>query len=283
LLNEKNIWHEVPEMTTFLSDIRNSGGRIGFVPTMGALHQGHLSLIESSRNDNDVTVCSIFVNPTQFNNREDYKLYPRDVERDITMLRKAGCEAIFIPDEKTIYPQVDATEYHFAHLETVMEGIFRPGHFRGVAMVVRRLFDLVKPHCAYFGEKDYQQLMIIKALAAQYHSEISIIPCPTTRENDGLAMSSRNQRLGSEAREMAALIPDTLFFIRTKLRNSTAGEIRNFVKNTFSSNAKLKLEYFDIADPETLESAGDGDIATGNRAFIAVWIGGVRLIDNIQL
>src|SRR5690554_4982702 len=190
-----------------------AGNTIGFVPTMGALHNGHVSLLTRSVEENDVSIVSIFVNPIQFNNKEDLRMYPRTIDKDIALLEAAGCNAVFVPEVSEMYPEGDivAEKYDFGTLETVMEGKFRPGHFNGVAVVVKRLFDIAKPTRAYFGLKDFQQLAIIKSLVNQYNIPVKIVPCEIVREDDGLAMSSRNVRLKADEREQAAVISHTLF------------------------------------------------------------------------
>lgn len=257
-------------------------GSIGFVPTMGALHQGHLTLVAESNKHCDCTVVSIFVNPTQFNNPDDLKRYPRDIVGDLEKLRRGGCDVVFLPAVEEIYPDSTRPAYSLGFLESVMEGRFRPGHFQGVAMVVHRLFDIVKPHKAFFGEKDFQQLAIIRKLTADLALPIEIVPVATEREPDGLAMSSRNQLLTPEHRAIAPMIYRILRLAREKITTSSPEEIQQWVVSEFDKIPQLKLEYFEIADAITLEPLKGWDNHTQVVACIAVWAGKVRLIDNLK-
>lgn len=261
---------------------RNQNKTIGFVPTMGALHHGHLSLIGESAKDNHVTVCSIFVNPNQFNNTEDLEKYPRTPGDDLTLLENSGCDIAFLPEKKDIYPEPDSRIFDFGLLETVMEGHFRPGHFNGVAQVVSRLFELVKPHKAYFGEKDFQQVAVIRALVKKLDSPVEIIACPTVREADGLAMSSRNQLLTAKERKSASLIPHVLRLTKSR-KHLKPSEARDLAIKEIKSEPLLRLEYFEIIDGESFVPVKNWVDSSGPVACIAVYAGKVRLIDNMKL
>ncbi len=276
------VYDKIKETRGFAEDARQSGKTIGFVPTMGALHEGHLSLVKQARQENDLVIVSIFVNPIQFNNPEDLKKYPRTLEKDLMMLELAECDLVFNPSLLEMYPEKVEKTYDFGDLATVMEGEFRPGHFSGVATVVQRLFEITLPNKAYFGEKDYQQLQIIRALVRNEKLNLEIIPCPISREADGLARSSRNERLTPEMRKAAPYIHMVLEEARNLAVNHKATQIINFVKIKFADHPLLKLEYFSIADGETLQPV-TGNILPGNYGFIAAFAGEIRLIDNIRL
>ena len=257
---------------------------IGFVPTMGALHQGHLSLIENSKENNDITIVSIFVNPTQFDNPEDLKKYPSTVDDDLKELETLGVNAVFLPTIDEIYgDNVVAEKYDFGNLDKVMEGKHRKGHFDGVATIVKLLFDIVKPTNSYFGEKDFQQLQIIKNMVAQKNLPVNIVPCPIVREKDGLAMSSRNIRLTEGHRKEAPIIYKTLKEASQLSKTKSISEVHNYVNECFSSNDLLELEYFEIRDQEYLANASDFQEDKKYRAFIAVFAENIRLIDNIEV
>ncbi len=260
----------------------NAGKRIGFVPTMGALHEGHISLVRRSVAENDITAVSIFVNPIQFNNPADLEKYPRNLDSDITLLENAGVDLVFVPSVEEMYPDAPTETYDFGELGSVMEGAFRPGHFNGVAVVVRRLFDIVQPTRAYFGEKDYQQLLIIRELVQKINSPVEIIACPIDRESDGLARSSRNLRLTDEMRRTAPFIYQQLLKARNMADNHTAREIKEVIEKSFEEHPLLKLEYFSIADGQTLRSI-DGAVPENAYAFVVAFAGDIRLIDNIRL
>lgn len=271
------------ELQTVVTDIQSQGKTIGFVPTMGALHKGHISLIEKSVNQCNTTFASIFVNPIQFNNPLDLQTYPRTIESDITLLEQAGCDVVFIPEVSDMYPNGTAqTEsYNFGTLETVMEGAFRPGHFNGVAVVVKRLFNLIPATIAYFGLKDFQQVAVIRALVEQERIPIQIVACPTIREADGLAMSSRNMRLTPEQRLQAVHISKTLFTAQQMAQKNSVEDVKKFVINTLNNVPLLSVEYFEIVDQKTLQP-----VNTWNKpcvGCIAVNVGMVRLIDNVSL
>ncbi|MDA3883595.1 MAG: pantoate--beta-alanine ligase [Bacteroidales bacterium] len=260
-----------------------AGNTIGFVPTMGALHNGHLSLLTRSVKENDVSIVSVFVNPIQFNNKEDLRMYPRTLDKDITLLESAGCNAVFVPEVAEMYPEgeIVAEKYDFGSLETVMEAKFRPGHFNGVAVVVKRLFDIAKPTRAYFGLKDFQQLAIIKSLVNQYDIPVEIVSCEIVREEDGLAMSSRNVRLKADERKQAARISHTLFDAVQYVNKKSVDEVRKFVINAINSVPLLSVEYFDLVDAATLQSIDKWDDAESVVGCIAVNVGEVRLIDAV--
>ncbi|HBZ66196.1 MAG TPA: pantoate--beta-alanine ligase [Bacteroidales bacterium] len=269
------------ELGAYISEIRNQGRSIGFVPTMGALHQGHVSLIKKARQENDIVVCSIFVNPLQFNNTEDLKKYPRTLTEDLTILEPAGCDAVFYPKVGEMYPDEVTEKYTFNHLDKVMEGKFRPGHFDGVAVVVNRLFNMVLPHRAYFGLKDYQQIAIVKSMMLQTGSTVELVPCPIIREVDGLAMSSRNVRLSPEARNLAPFIYQTLQWGKQQLGTASPAEVTKKVIDRFKLHPEFEPEYFEIVDSETLLPVETFDSSNPPMACIAVWLDQVRLIDNL--
>ena len=259
---------------------------IGFVPTMGALHDGHLSLIANSIKNNDITVVSIFINPTQFNNKEDLEKYPKTLKKDLALLKgiDCACDIVFVPTIKEIYADdVISKTYSFDGLESQMEGQFRAGHFDGVATIVHTFFEIVKPDTAYFGEKDFQQLQIIKKMVQKNNLPVQVIGCPIFREEDGLAMSSRNTRLTEKQRAAAPFIFQTLNVIRAKTATKSIDELTSFVKTEFEKHPVLDLEYFTIAEESTLLTPEKRDSTKTYRAFIAVHAGEIRLIDNISL
>jgi len=272
----------ISELKVMLQGFRNEGKSIGFVPTMGALHKGHISLVERSVAENDITVVSIFVNPTQFNDKNDLKNYPRMPEKDIAMLEAAGVNVVFMPTESEIYPEPDTRVFDFGMLDKVMEGKFRPGHFNGVAQVVSKLFDIVEPHRAYFGQKDYQQLAIIRVMVRMLGYRIEIVGCPIVREPDGLAMSSRNLLLTPEHRKSAPLIYQTLAEVRNKTNDLSVKEMIDWVVNRINSDQNLKVEYFELADADSLLPVQGWDHPNGIVGCIAVWAGNIRLIDNMM-
>jgi pantoate--beta-alanine ligase len=266
----------------WVSDQKNKHCSIGFVPTMGALHSGHLSLIKRSKQENDVTACSIFVNPKQFNNKADLEKYPRTPEHDLKLLSESGCDLVFVPTVEEIYPDDRVEHDYFGALEEVMEGAFRPGHFAGVVNVVKRLFAIVQPDKAYFGKKDFQQTAIIKALVRSKKISTTIVACPIVRETDGLAMSSRNQLLTLEERAIAPRIHQILENAITISKEKTISEVENFVISEITKEKKFKLEYFKIVDNDTLQDADTWNHPNGLTGCIALWLGNVRLIDNID-
>ncbi len=269
----------------FVERQKEMGKKIGFAPTMGALHEGHLSLYAKAREENDLVISSIFVNPTQFNNPQDLQKYPRNIEKDIKILEESGnVDALYIPEIPDIYPEVlESKDYDFDGLENEMEGKSRPGHFNGVGTVVEELFRQVKPDNAYFGDKDYQQLAIIKKLTEKLKLPIKIHGVPIFREKNGLAMSSRNQRLTAEEKEAAKIIYETLVKVNDWFRVITIPEINHRVKEIFDDQPGMKLEYFEIADETTLKQTDFFYKDKSYRAFIVVFVGDVRLIDNMHL
>lgn len=265
------------------SDLAGKEGKsIGFVPTMGALHKGHLSLVKYSKENNDITIVSVFVNPTQFNDKDDLKKYPRNLTADADMLEKAGVDFLFAPSENEMYPEPDTRTFSFGNLDSVMEGSHRPGHFNGVAQIVSKLFDAVSPTRAYFGEKDFQQLAIIKQLVLQYNYPVQIIACPIIRESDGLAMSSRNTLLNPVQRKNSVLISKTLFESRNKANELSVEKLKEWVINTINSNTELNVEYFEIVDDTFLMPVKLWSEPVVKYGCIAVKVGKIRLIDNIK-
>ncbi len=275
---------EVVKTKRELRDYRSAfrpGGSVGFVPTMGALHKGHLSLVEQAARENDTVVVSIFVNPTQFNDKKDLLRYPRDLETDLKLLETVRCDLVFVPDEKEMYPEEDSRVFDFGSLSRIMEGKYRPGHFNGVAQIVSKLLDAVQPHRAYFGLKDFQQLAIIKALVARLGIKTEIVPCPIIREQDGLAVSSRNRLLTVDERNEAALIFQTLTKARNLTCHKSVKELIHWVTHTINQSEKLEVEYFEIVDQENLLPIETWDDPSGKVGCIAVYCGKTRLIDNI--
>lgn len=269
-------------MQNALRDIWTGKLSTGFVPTMGALHEGHLSLVKRAGSENDIVIVSIFVNPTQFNDKNDLLRYPRDLNADMEKLSHIKCDYVFAPSVEEIYPVPDTRVFNFGHLETVMEGRFRPGHFNGVAQVVSRLFNIVKPDKSYFGLKDFQQLAIIRELVNQLKLSVNIIPCDIMREPDGLAMSSRNTLLSPKSRKAAPLIRQTLLKANELKRNKSVKEIKELVTAEIDSNPYLKTEYFEIVNETTLLPVHSWDEPYKKVGCIAVYSGRVRLIDNIK-
>ena len=256
---------------------------IGFVPTMGALHEGHLELMRRAKRENDLLVVSIFVNPIQFNNREDLEKYPRMPETDSALLRSVGCDVLFAPEVTEMYPEPDLNVYDFGLLAMVMEGESRPGHFNGVAIVVRKLFEIIEPRKAYFGEKDFQQLAIIQQLVRMLNMPVDIIPCPIVREPDGLAMSSRNMRLSTAERAVAPFINDTLKKAVAIAAQHTPGSLKQWVMDEFSKQLLFTPDYVEIAEDKMLQPVKSWDTSVGTMLFVAVFLGKVRLIDNIRI
>lgn len=281
-MNKMKIVHTIKDLQNELSKQKSAGKTVGLVPTMGALHAGHASLVERCVSQNDITVVSIFVNPTQFNDKNDLEKYPRTFEADSQLLEKCGATYVFAPSVAEMYPQPDTRQFSYPPLDTVMEGAFRPGHFNGVCQIVTKLFDAVQPHRAYFGEKDFQQLAIIREMVLQMNYPIEIVGCPIVREADGLALSSRNTRLSSAERKNALKISQTLFESRTFAAEHSVAETKQFVEEAIAAAAGLELEYFQLVDGNTLqpiENWADTGYAVG---CITVFCGDVRLIDNIK-
>jgi len=273
----------ITETHSYLNSLRDENKSIGFVPTMGALHQGHLELLSRSKKENEASVCSIFVNPIQFNNPEDLKKYPRTIESDIEKLKSVYCDVLFVPDVQEMYPEDNKKQYDFGLLEKVMEGKFRPGHFNGVAVVVKLLFDIIEPNRAYFGEKDFQQLAIINAMVKQENLKIEIVPCAIVREKDGLAMSSRNVRLTSKEREIAPIIYKTLDSVKNKKNKQSIQELSDWAKSELNMIPGMEVEYFEIVNTENLQAIKSFDDSQHSVACVATYLGDVRLIDNIRL
>jgi len=268
-----------------LSQALNQSKKIGFVPTMGALHQGHLSLLEQALSENEITVLSIFVNPTQFNNADDLKKYPRTLEKDVALVRKLNENIlIYAPSVTDIYEgNTFSAAFDYDGLEHQMEGKHRPGHFDGVGTIVKKLFEIVKPTNAYFGEKDFQQLQIVRKLVAKHKIPVNVIPCKIYREPSGLAMSSRNERLSEKARNESSIIYKILLEAKEKFMLKSAQEVTKFVVRDFKKHKNFTLEYFEIAEEETLLTCIRKTKNNNYRAFVAVFIENIRLIDNISL
>lgn len=280
------IFHNKTKLTHHIDDLKSLGNSIGFVPTMGALHNGHLSLVEKGLSQNDIVVVSIFVNPTQFDNKEDLVKYPRTLDADVSLLKTVSETTIVVyaPTVEDIYSDnVQSQSFTFDGLEHEMEGAFRDGHFDGVGTIVKRLFEIVKPSKAYFGEKDFQQLQIIKKLVELHNIPVKVIGCPIHRAEDGLAMSSRNTRLTPEHRAVAPFIYKTLKSAKTKFGTKSAKSVSEWVEKQFKKQPLLELEYFIIADTTTLKPVKRKSTKKTYRAFIAVYAGDIRLIDNIAL
>jgi pantoate--beta-alanine ligase len=257
---------------------------VGFVPTMGALHEGHMSLIERSVNENDVTVCSIFVNPIQFNNKADLEKYPRTPDQDLRLLEKTGCDAVFTPGTEEIYPMGETgnIDFDFGYLDRILEGKFRPGHFKGVATVVKKLFEIIEPHKAYFGKKDYQQLLIISRMVNQFNLPVEIVPCPTVREPDGLAMSSRNMRMTIRERQIAPRIFEILSEVKEKAGAIPVNKLKEWAVNEINKDPLFLVEYIEIADKYTLQPLQNWKSKENAMVLAAVNLNDLRLIDNIE-
>lgn len=276
--------NKTSDLQAIIEQFKNDGKSIGLVPTMGALHKGHLSLVKNSISNNDITVVSIFVNPTQFNNPNDLASYPRTVEKDLELLQTVGCDIVFAPEADDIYSKSETDsrfEFDFEGLDKVMEGKFRPGHFNGVVQIVSKLFDLVRPDRAYFGEKDFQQLAIIRLMTRRYNLPIEIVPCPIVREDSGLALSSRNSLLKDNEKQVAQHIYAVLNESRQFVPQTEVEELKQCVIAAIEQKPELKVEYFDIVDGHTLKSIVKWDECDYVVGCITVFCGNVRLIDNI--
>jgi pantoate--beta-alanine ligase len=272
------------ELNHFLNGLKIKSKKIGFVATMGALHSGHISLIERSNRENDTTVCSIFVNPRQFNDPKDLEKYPRPIEKDILLLVKAGCNVLFIPDYEDIYsPNYVEPKINLEGLDTILEGAMRPGHFKGVALVVKRLFECVKPDAAYFGQKDYQQTLVIKQIVKEFKLPVKIVVTEIHREENGLAMSSRNIRLSYEQRNRAGFIYSALLQLKSNLKYLDINEALIKAKESILKEAGAKIEYLTIVEPDTLAQIEKIDQERSAIALVVVNYFGVRLLDNIYL
>ena len=273
----------IEDLQNKLNPFRSSEKSIGFVPTMGALHAGHISLVSKALSENEKVVVSIFVNPTQFNDPEDLKRYPRTLDADLKLLEKTGCNIVFTPDVKEVYPEPDTRKFNFGELETVMEGKHRPGHFNGVAQVVSKLFVMVKPDKAYFGLKDFQQLAVIKNMVKLLEIPVEIVPCPIVREENGLAMSSRNELLSAEERKNAAVISESLFAAKELGSQKSLEELAEWIELNINKNPFLTVEYVAIVDEEKLQPVKSWNEKNTKVACVAAYCGKIRLIDNIVL
>ena len=274
--------HTIQELRAELDIQRKAGKKIGFVPTMGALHEGHASLVRRAVAENDVVVVSDFVNPTQFNDKNDLLKYPRTLEADCELLEKEGAAYVFAPSVEEVYPEPDTRQFCYAPLDTVMEGKYRPGHFNGVCQVVSKLFMMVEPDKAYFGEKDFQQLAIIREMVKQMNFPLEIVGCPIVREADGLALSSRNARLSEKERLQALSISKTLFQSKEYAATHTVEETQKFVEDGIAAAEGLELEYFELVDGTTLQKISTWDETNYAVGCITVYCGEVRLIENIK-
>jgi pantoate--beta-alanine ligase len=279
------LFKKATDLYNYLDTQRKDGKKTGFAPTMGALHAGHISLIATSKTANDITISSIFINPTQFNNQSDFDKYPVTIERDIYMLEKAGCDVLFLPSVAEIYPASFVKEhYDLGYLESILEGQYRPGHFQGVCMVVHRLLDIVKPDNLYLGQKDYQQCMVINRLieliGMSGHVKLNI--CPTLREEDGLAMSSRNMRLNEEERKKAATIYQSLSFIKSNLKKGDTTRLKSEAADQLTANG-FRVDYVEICNAKDLSVTDEWDGQQILVAVIAAFNNEVRLIDNMLL
>ena len=271
-------------LRSYISEQRIQGKIIGLVPTMGALHQGHLELVRESLRNDDITICSIYVNPVQFNDQQDLKNYPRDLDRDLEFLKRLNCDAVFCPNDEVMYPSPPTLSVNFGELENVMEGRYRPGHFSGVAIVVSKLFNIVRPDRAYFGEKDWQQLIIIKQLVEDLNFPLEIVGVPIFREVDGLAMSSRNKRLSEAQRNVAGELYQTLLVVKQELeKHTTIEKACKHGSEYLEQFPLIQLEYLEVVDANTLDSATQVLGTKPLTICLAAFLGEVRLIDNMQV
>lgn len=278
------IFHNKQELSLVLAQIKETGKSIGFVPTMGSLHKGHMSLINLAGQECDIVVCSIFVNPTQFNDPNDYLLYPKHIEKDIHLLEEASCDLLYLPQVEDIYPNgVSKQSYPLKELGNVLEGAFRPGHFDGVIEVVKRLFAAVKPDKAYFGMKDFQQLAVIRWMVDHLKIPVEIISGPIVRDESGLALSSRNERLDKEEIKSALKLSKSLFFIKSNYKNKSFKQLKKEVLSDLNTDPRIQVEYLEIANSHNLEVLKEFDDADSTGVFIAANVGEIRLIDNIIL
>ncbi|MDR4987561.1 MAG: pantoate--beta-alanine ligase [Bacteroidales bacterium] len=277
------IFNNIQEISAWTTFEKKAGKSIGFVPTMGALHQGHLALVEQARKENDLVVCSIFVNPIQFNRPEDLATYPRTLDEDLKLLETVRCDAVFCPEVQEMYPHPEQKNYDFGTLDKVMEGKYRQGHFNGVAVVVSKLFGIVSPDRAYFGRKDFQQLQVIRALVVMEGLDVEIIACPTVREEDGLAMSSRNRRLSASQRSEASTIYRALTAARSMYPDVPLHDIRERVISQINASPELEVEYVEIVRADTLLPAEKHTDDVELVTCVAVNAGNIRLIDNMSL
>ena len=276
------IVNNIKDLKGYLAEEKQNNKQIGFVPTMGALHEGHLSLVKRCVEENDVCVVSIFVNPTQFNDKHDLETYPRTLDKDCALLELTGCKYVFAPSVEEMYPEPDTRTFDFGTVSAVMEGARRPGHFNGVAQIVSKLFYAVEPDNAYFGEKDFQQIAVIRAMVNQLNISVKINACPILREADGLALSSRNVRLTPEQRQKAPLIARTLKESTNFAPEKSVQEVIDYVVNTINADPVMRVEYYEIVDGNTMESIQSWSDTTYPVGCITVYCGEVRLIDNIK-
>ena len=276
------VYRTKTDLTGHLILLQNEGKTIGLVPTMGALHKGHASLVEIANAENDIVVVTIFVNPTQFNDPSDLDHYPRTLDQDLELLRQLEADLVFVPSVKEMYPEEDTHIFDLGSLDKVMEGKHREGHFNGVAQIVSKLFLLIRPHRAYFGQKDFQQLVIIRRLVEILELNLNIVPCPIIREKDGLAMSSRNSRLSKEERKLAPKIYETLVQAREKMEDLTPSQLKEWVALQFKKQSELNLEYFEIVEDKGLTSIEEWGTSVNKVACLAVHLGQVRLLDNLN-
>lgn len=272
------VCHKIDELLSCVDTFKREGKTIGLLPTMGALHEGHLSLAKRAKEENDVLICSVFVNPIQFNNKEDLEKYPRDLEADVALLDSIGCDVVFAPSAEEVYAEEPTEKYNFGALEQVLEGPQRPGHFNGVATIVHKLFKWARPDRAYFGEKDYQQIAIVKDLVRQFSIPVQIVECPIYRDADGLATSSRNRRLSAKARKIAPKIHEILLKSATLAKDMSYSQIKSYVEGEFAMRNDFELEYFEVVDAKTLQPIRRPS-ENGAVGCVAVWLDGVRLID----
>ena len=275
------VYRTKTDLTGHLLSLQNEGKSIGLVPTMGALHQGHMSLVEKAAAENDVVVVTIFLNPTQFNDPSDLDLYPKTLDQDLELLRQLEADLVFVPAVKEMYPNEDTQVFDLGGLDKVMEGKLRPGHFNGVAQIVSKLFLMIRPHRAYFGQKDFQQLVVIRRLVEILDMNLTIVSCPIIRENDGLAMSSRNTRLSKEERKLAPFIYETLVHASELMEALSPSQLKEWVILQFKKQSTFKLEYFEIVEDKGLIPIVKWDEEVNKVACLAVLLGGVRLIDNL--
>ncbi len=274
---------EIAHLNEIIASQKEAGKTIGFVPTMGALHAGHLSLVNEASKHCQFIVMSIFVNPTQFNDPKDLEKYPRTLEADLKLLENTACNLVFAPEVATMYPKPDTRVFNFGALETVMEGAFRPGHFNGVGQVVSKLFEMVKPHQAFFGQKDFQQFAIIKHMTQQLNLPVEVISCPIIREESGLALSSRNQLLSSVEKEQATAIYNALNWAKLQGETLTVSQLKQQITEQINQVSVLEVEYVEIADANSLQSVNNWTDASSIVLCVAVYCGKVRLIDNMIL
>lgn len=271
----------ISELKSLISGYKQENKTVGLVPTMGALHAGHKSLVDRARKENDIVVVSVFVNPTQFNNKQDLATYPRTEERDCALLEAAGCDVVFMPAVEEVYPEPDNRQFDLGAVAEVMEGAHRPGHFNGVAQIVSKLFGFVEPDRAYFGEKDFQQIAVIRKMVQLEGFKLQIVACPIKREDDGLALGSRNVRLTAEQRQLAPNIYRVLKESCNFAKSHTVAETEKFVVDSLNALPQMEVEYYSIVDALTMQPVSDWADADSITGCITVYCGEVRLIDNI--